>query len=334
MRNHAGPRANRVSLALAAWALLLWPLAALGQLTPERTYYGIDRAIPVRAAVPDSGDGGEASIVLYNARGDRMARASVLAGAIDLAAFFPILWDQTSPIVLYAQLYAGGGEGQEERPVGPPLVLQPMLTPQRAVARGNTVEWQPGPQQFSGLRVYVDKLVKFDTTEGVMVFRLRPDEAPNTVWHVRGLVEGGFYTDIAFHRVVPTHPSGMPFVIQAGDPMGTGNGGPGVFIDLEPSQLVHAFGVLSMARTPNPDTNGSQFFVALSREATVHLNGAYTSFGEAIDGAQAILAVERTPLANGVPVEAPRIRSAVLIDAPPFGTGPKPVERPAPSGER
>lgn len=337
MRNNSGSGSFLIPLVLVFWGVLSCPWLAIAQLTPERTYYGVDRAIPIAVSLP-GGTGGEASIVLYNAKGDRMARASVLAGPIDLAAFFPILWDQASPIVLFAQLYANSGaDEQADRPIGPPLVLQPMLTPQRAVARGNSVEWQSGPQQYSGLRIYTDKLMKLDTTEGVMVFRLRPDEAPNTVWHIRGLVEGGFYTDIAFHRIVPTHPSGMPFVIQAGDPIGSGSGGPGVFIDLEPSNLEHAFGVLSMARTQHPDTNGSQFFVALSREATVHLNGAYTAFGEAIEGAQAILAVERTPLADarsGQPIDAPRIRRAELIDAPPFGTGPKPLERPAPSGER
>ena len=170
-----------------------------------------------------------------------------------------------------------------------------------------------------------------------MVFRLRPDVAPNTVWHIRELARGGFYTDIPFHRILPTHRSGKPFVIQAGDPTGSGSGGPGVFIDLEPSDLEHKFGVLSMARTGDPDTNGSQFFVALSREATVHLNGLYTAFGEAISGADAIIAIEQTPLADarmGSPVEAPRIISAELIDAAPFGTGPKAIERPTSSGER
>lgn len=336
MHNVASARPILASL-ICLSLLLIGPLAAHAQLSPERTYYGIDRPIPINVSLP-SDHAGEASVAIYDAMGQLKARASVLEGAIDLAAFFPILWDQANPIVLYAQLYAQNDAGEQtDRPIGPPLVLQPLLTPQRAVARGNSIEWQSGPRQFSGLRIYTDKLMKLDTTEGVMVFRLRPDEAPNTVWHIRGLVEGGFYTDIAFHRIVPTHPSGMPFVIQAGDPIGSGSGGPGVFIDLEPSNLEHAFGVLSMARTQNPDTNGSQFFVALSREATVHLNGAYTAFGEAIEGAQAILAVERTPLADarsGQPVEAPRIRRAELIDAPPFGTGPKPLERPAPSGER
>ena len=324
---------------------------AAAQLTPDRTYYGIDREIPVMVEMPEGGqDGqGEPTIVLFNPAGDPVARASVLAGRVDLATFFPILWDQREPTLLYAQLYANGEASQDLQdhgePIGAPLVLQPLLTPRQAFPGGDQeIRWSGGPTLFSGLRVYVDKLIKLETTEGPMVFRLRPDEAPNTAWHIRQLVEGGFYTDIPFHRVVPTHSSGKPFVIQAGDPTGTGGGGPGEFIDLEPSELIHDFGVLSMARGGNPDSNGSQFFIALSREATVHLNGTYTAFGEAVEGAEAILAIERTPLEDpslppghpraGRPADPPRIVTAQLVDASPFGTGPAPIRRPTDPGDR
>lgn len=333
---------GRLLSARAAWAMvlafaMLWamPGASLAQLTPDRTYYGFGREIPVSVSVPD-GQSGDPAIVLFEPSGARVARAEVLAGRVDLATFFPILWGQNEPRVLYAQLFAAG-DGGEGAPIGPPLVIQPLVSPRMATATRNGIDWQGGQPIFSGLRLYVDKLVKMTTTEGEILFRLRPDEAPNTVWHIRQLVEGGFYTDIAFHRVLPTHPSGQPFVIQVGDPTGTGQGGPGVFIDLEPSELEHAFGVLSMARTPDPNTNGSQFFVALSKEATAHLNGVYTAFGQAVSGADVIVAIEQTPLADaraGRPVDAPRIVSAELVDAPAFGTGPEPVTRPAPTGER
>lgn len=337
-RTQRGTLAGLRALAALVVLLAVSPAVVFAQLTPDRTYYGYDREIPISVSMPE-GQAGEASIVLFNARGDRVARASVLPGRVDLATFFPILWDQKDPIVLFAQFFVSaddaGAEGSNGTPFGPALVLQPLLTPKRATATGSGITWQETPRVFSGLRMYVDKLLKLDTTEGTMVFRLRPDEAPNTVWHIRELVRGGFYTDIAFHRVLPTHPSGKPFVIQVGDPVASGNGGPGVFIDLEPSQLEHTFGVLSMARTSDPDTNGSQFFVALSREATVHLNGQYTAYGEAVEGAETIVAIEQTPLADarlGKPANPPRIVSAELVDAPPFGTGPKPVRRPTDPG--
>lgn len=344
MGMHRALSTTRLALftAMAATVLLIAP-AADAQLSPDRTYYGIDREVPVTVALP-GGEEGEATIALFNARGDRIAQANVLAGRVDLATFFPILWDQQQPTVLYAQLF-GSGQGASGAPIGAPLVIQPLITPRRArsdesgQSRIPEIVWNDNDYRplFSGIRVYVDRLLKLNTTEGEMVFRFRPDEAPNTVWHIRELARGGFYTDIPFHRVLPTHRSGKPFVIQAGDPTGTGSGGPGVFIDLERSNLEHKFGVLSMARTNDPDTNGSQFFVALSREATVHLNGRYTGFAEAVSGAEAIVAVEQTPLkdpARGSPVNPPRIISAELIDAPPFGTGPEPIERPQASGER
>lgn len=328
--------------AMAATVLLLAP-AADAQLSPDRTYYGIGREIPITVSLPGGAEG-EARIALFNARGDRIAQANVLTGRVDLATFFPILWGQQQPAVLYAQLF-GLGEEASGSPIGAPLVIQPLITPRRArsdesgMSRIPEIIWNDNVYQasFSGIRIYVDMLLKLNTTEGEMVFRFRPDEAPNTVWHIRELARGGFYTDIPFHRVLPTHSSGKPFVIQAGDPTGSGSGGPGVFIDLERSNLEHKFGVLSMARTNDPDTNGSQFFVALSREATVHLNGRYTGFAEAVSGAEAIVAIEQTPLEDprmGRPANPPRIVSAELIDAPPFGTGPEPVERPQGSGER
>ncbi|GIW74284.1 MAG: hypothetical protein KatS3mg103_0806 [Phycisphaerales bacterium] len=357
MQNHTiQPSASgigRHAWAVALAVVMVFSGLARAQLEPVRTYCGINREIPVVVTLPE-GQAGEPTIVLYTAQGERVAQASVLAGTVDLATFFPILWGQREPRLLYAQLYAGDprqaasgqadgqataapGQAPQAQAVGSPLVLQPMVTPKRAVLVGGRLQWQEGQSVFSGLRVYVDKLLRLETTEGPMVFVLRPDEAPNTVWHIRQLVEGGFYTDIPFHRVVPTHPSGQPFVIQAGDPTGTGSGGPGVFIDLEPSELVHDFGVLSMARTQDPDTNGSQFFIALSKEATVHLNGQYTAFGQAVEGARAILAVEQTPLADvrmGRPANPPRILSAAMVQAPPFGQGREPVRRPSPPAER
>jgi peptidyl-prolyl cis-trans isomerase B (cyclophilin B) len=87
-------------------------------------------------------------------------------------------------------------------------------------------------------------------------------------------------------------------VIQGGDPTGTGDGGPGYDIMLEPSALPHDFGVVSMARNDWPDSAGSQWFVALTREETARLDGQYCAFGEAVEGADAILAIERGEIAD------------------------------------
>ena len=158
------------------------------------------------------------------------------------------------------------------------------------------------------------------TTKGDIRIAMKPDEAPNTAWNFLELARGGFYRDVAFHRVVKLDRNGLPFVIQGGDPTATGDGGPGYWLPIEDSHLSHDFGVISMARSDDPDSNGSQFFFCLSREGTKRLDGQYCSFGYAVDGTQTIKAIAEVELADveaGRPVDPPLIRSAELIPAPP-----------------
>ena len=111
---------------------------------------------------------------------------------------------------------------------------------------------------------------------------LYPDTAPNTVRNFVSLAREGFYDGTVFHRVIPG------FMIQGGDPGGSGMGGPGYSIKGEFSSngfendLEHDRGVLSMARAYNPDSAGSQFFIMV--EKSPHLDGQYASFGRVIDG--------------------------------------------------
>lgn len=123
---------------------------------------------------------------------------------------------------------------------------------------------------------------------------LYPDIAPNTVNNFISLVEDGFYDETIFHRVIPD------FMIQGGDPDGTGTGGPGYSIKGEFSSngfsndLKHTRGVISMARSQDPDSAGSQFFIMVSDSP--HLDGDYAAFGEVIEGMETvddIVSVER-----------------------------------------
>ena len=117
---------------------------------------------------------------------------------------------------------------------------------------------------------------------GVMKAELYPDIAPNTVNNFISLVQSGFYDGTIFHRVIPG------FMIQGGDPEGSGMGGPGYCIKGEFSQngfqndLIHTRGVLSMARTMDPDSAGSQFFIMV--DDAPHLDGSYAAFGKVIEG--------------------------------------------------
>jgi len=128
---------------------------------------------------------------------------------------------------------------------------------------------------------------------GVMTGELYPDKAPNSVNNFIALAQSGFYNGLTFHRVIPG------FMIQGGCPKGTGTGGPGYSIKGEFSQngfqndLLHTKGVLSMARTMDPDSAGSQFFIMV--DDAPHLDGGYAAFGKVIEGldtADAIVSVK------------------------------------------
>ncbi len=309
-------------VACALLSTLCW-----GQLTPERAYNGIHHPLPIRVRIPQNLKGDVAILLLEPVTAKVVGKTPVRNGRIDLARHFPEIWTSEHPTVLYAQLAVGS------KRVGPAVVLQPMLNPplSRLAEDKKTVEFVPDEDgsMYSGIRAYVDKDIVFDTSAGKMEFRLRPDCAPNTCWIISQLVEGGFYTDVIWHRIVAKRKDGTPFVIQGGDPTGTGSGGPGFAFPLEQSTLPHDFGVISVARSTDPNTNGSQIFVCLSREGTKHLDGKYAAFGEAVRGADAILQIAESPVdKSDRPYNPPRILSAHLVEAPPYGTGPKPVKRP------
>ena len=122
---------------------------------------------------------------------------------------------------------------------------------------------------------------------------LYPETAPETVKNFTDLVNKGFYDSEIFHRVIPG------FMIQGGDPTGTGNGGPGHSIIGEFSSngfensLEHDRGVLSMARTMDPNSAGSQFFIMV--EKSPHLDGEYAAFGKVIEGIESVDKIVNTP---------------------------------------
>ena len=287
-----------------------------------------------------------------------LARAAAPAGELDLAALLPTLRDIPSAVRVQA-VVAGV-------PTDAPLVVVPLLgrptirTIQDVRPDGKTkftriIGWgdqllepanaahveakrtwsKEDPAPRSGFRVAVDMDVLFDTSAGAMRFAMRPDMAPNTARNFVELAASGFYDGTIIHRVVPKGRGGTPFVIQGGDPIGTGDGGPGYDIALEPSTLAHDFGVLSMARNDWPDSAGSQWFVGLTRAETARLDGQYCAFGEAIEGAEAIIATERGAIADtetGRPVSPVSVKRATVIPAaawvPGAGRSAKRVVRP------
>ena len=133
---------------------------------------------------------------------------------------------------------------------------------------------------------------KFETTLGNFTIELFETQTPNTVGNFVKLAEKNFYDGVIFHRVIDG------FMIQGGDPTGTGRGGPGYqFADEIHPQLKHSeAGILSMANA-GPNTNGSQFFITLV--ATPHLDGRHTVFGKVVEGMDVVRKIGKTPTARG-----------------------------------
>ncbi len=141
---------------------------------------------------------------------------------------------------------------------------------------------------------------------------LYPEIAPNTVNNFVSLVNKGFYDGLIFHRVIPG------FMIQGGDPLGKGIGGPGYSIKGEftsnrfKNDLRHSRGVLSMARAGDPNSAGSQFFIM--HEDAPHLDGQYAAFGKVIEGIEAVdrVAAVRTDIYDRPRI--PQVMKKVTVD--------------------
>jgi cyclophilin family peptidyl-prolyl cis-trans isomerase len=145
------------------------------------------------------------------------------------------------------------------------------------------------------------------TTEGVIVFELFDDDAPETVANFKKLASEGFYNGLTFHRVI------KDFMIQGGCPQGTGTGGPGYQFDEEINDQKVVRGALAMANA-GPNTNGSQFFI-VTTDAAPWLDGKHTVFGEVTGGMEVVDKIENVPTQGADrPIEPIQIASIELGD--------------------
>ncbi len=154
-------------------------------------------------------------------------------------------------------------------------------------------QWKAAPEmQIDASRNYA---VSITTNRGSIELELYPQHAPQTVNNFVFLAKQGFYDDVSFHRVIPD------FMIQGGDPTGSGRGGPGYrFADeLVGNPLKHERCVISMANA-GPNTNGSQFFI--THVATPHLDGRHTVFGKVTSGEDIVDAIEQGDTMSSVKV--------------------------------
>lgn len=145
-----------------------------------------------------------------------------------------------------------------------------------------------------------------------IVIELYPEIAPESVKNFISLINKGFYNGLTFHRIIPG------FMIQGGDPEGTGVGGPGYSIEGEFAQngidnpLNHTRGVLSMARSARPNSAGSQFFIM--HEDAPHLDGAYAAFGKVIEGIEVVDEIARVRTSFGDRPLEPVVMKSVTVD--------------------
>jgi peptidyl-prolyl cis-trans isomerase B (cyclophilin B) len=167
----------------------------------------------------------------------------------------------------------------------------------------------------------VKEVAVISTTDGDMVIQFWPDVAPKTVENFKKLAREGFYNGTAFHRII------NGFMIQGGDPNTKdldkeavyGQGGPGYSINAEFSDKPHVRGVISMARSSDPNSAGSQFFICLAPVPS--LNGKYTDFGKLIKGDDVLTKIGNTPVTFGnggeksKPTQRVEVKSIKIVPA-------------------
>ena len=148
----------------------------------------------------------------------------------------------------------------------------------------NTMKWDSAPE----MKIDTSKnyMAEIETNRGSIKLELFPNHAPKTVNNFVFLAQQGFYDGVSFHRVISN------FMIQGGDPTGTGAGGPGYSFEDEVADnpLTHETGVISMANA-GPNTNGSQFFITHSPQP--HLNGKHTVFGRVVGSQDVVDSIQQ-----------------------------------------
>ena len=138
----------------------------------------------------------------------------------------------------------------------------------------------------------LENTLLMDLKDGQVVIEMLPDFAPKHVERIKELVRQKFYDGVVFHRVIEG------FMAQGGDPTGTGTGGSGQNLDAEFSDAQHVRGTLSMARSQNPNSADSQFFICFGE--VPHLNGQYTVWGRVVDGMEFVDQIKRGSGSGGI----------------------------------
>jgi peptidylprolyl isomerase len=164
-------------------------------------------------------------------------------------------------------------------------------------------------QSAKGVFSMENKIVVFETNQGVIEIKLMPEIAPKACENFTKLAEKGYYNGLIFHRVI------KDFMIQGGDPTGTGSGGKSIWgkpfeDEVSPMAKFDSVGILAMANA-GPNTNGSQFFITTAK--TPWLNMRHTIFGEVVSGLEVVQKIENTPVdTDDRPIDQQKIKRAYI----------------------
>lgn len=255
--------ASLVALCVASSAFAAEPV-----LSPVKTWFSPQQPVEIKVAAE-----GDVKLMATDFLGvtiDAKADAAVSGTkTVDVKTVFPTIAASGTYL-----LYAVPKDKDLSAFVGTPLVIS---------VRGDRRMGAPDGPMVT--KVEPLKYAVMTTSKGPMTMAFYYDMAPNTVHNFVTLSAEGYYNGLNFHRIVPG------FVIQGGDPRGDGTGGPGYQIDAEFNERKHEAGVLSMARSQDPDSAGSQFFVCLDYNQTRALDRKYTAFGKVVAGMEAVTAI-------------------------------------------
>lgn len=205
-----------------------------------------------------------------------------------------------------ALMFAAPAAAQDAQPPAAPAAPAVPVTPAQPATPAPAAPAPMAPEAFMNNPEY---LVALDlSTGGRVIVQLRPDKAPQHVERIRTLARQGFYNGLIFHRVIDG------FMAQGGDPAGNGTGGSTLpNLPAEFNDLPHVRGVLSMARSEDPNSANSQFFIMLLPRLTLDRN--YTAFGRVISGMQYVDLIERgEPPANPTRI----IQMSIMADNRPM----------------
>jgi cyclophilin family peptidyl-prolyl cis-trans isomerase len=262
-------------------------LSVISVITPSRIWYPPTQ--PMTVNVKSDGD---ASLVLTDFDGKPIAAKGSAdfskEKSVNLKELWPVL-DTPGTYILY-EVPKGKPLGQFE---GTPMVIE--VRADKRGGPGGPEVTHVGPLEYAVIT----------TEQGPVTCMFYYDVAPITVASFLDLSRTGYYDALTFHRVAPN------FVIQGGDPKGDGTGGPGYSLPAEFNERPHLEGVLSMARSSDPNSGGSQFFICLDYGHTKNLDRSYTAFGRVTSGMDAVKKIAATPLA-GNPQDGPPVTPQVI----------------------